>query len=331
MDDRGRLAQPLNRPPRRAAAFGAAKPSVRQRKASRAARGPALRGGQAEGRLAALAGRFAPILELNVPRGAGLAAAIAVVFGGVAWGIVRGGHLPAIVTQFYEARDAAANAAGFRIAEIALTGQKQVSRETILAAAGIAANNSLLFLDAEAAREQLKSNPWIAEATVLKLYPGRLQIAVREREAFALWQENRKVSVIAADGVVVETEVAQRFLRLPLVVGRGAAARASGFLALLERYPDIRAQMRAAILVAERRWNLKLKNGIDVRLPESGMEDALERLVALNRDKKLLSRDITAVDLRLDDRVTVRLSDEAAQLREEALKEKKTGRKGGDA
>ena len=36
---------------------------------------------------------------------------------------------------------------------------------------------------------------------------------------------------------------------------------------------------------------------------------ALERLVALDRDKKLLSRDITSVDLRLPDRVTVRLSD----------------------
>ena len=89
--------------------------------------------------------------------------------------------------------------------------------------------------------------------------------------------------------------------------------------------------LRASILVAERRWNLRLTNGIDVRLPETDVAAALDRLVALDRDKKLLSRDITMVDLRLPDRVTVRLSDAAAQARDEALKANKKKKKGGDA
>jgi cell division protein FtsQ len=89
--------------------------------------------------------------------------------------------------------------------------------------------------------------------------------------------------------------------------------------------------LRASILVAGRRWNLHLANGIDVRLPETNVEDALDRLVALDRDKRLLSRDITMVDLRLPDRVTVRLSDAAAQTRDDALKANMKKKKGGDA
>jgi cell division protein FtsQ len=328
MDDRGCLAQPLNRAPRAAPVLGTAKVLPRRRKIRRRL---SVRSGQVHGRLAMIAEHLAPILELSIPRGAGFAVAMAIIGSSVLFGVVRGGHLPSIVAQFEETRDAAANALGFRIAEIALSGQEHVSRDAILAAAGITASNSLLFLDADGARAQLKSNPWIAEATVSKLYPDRLQIIVREREAFALWQENRKVSVIAADGTVVEPQVTQRFAQLPLIVGGGAANRASDFLALLDRYPAIRSQVRAVILVAERRWNLRLKNGIDVRLPDSGVEAALDRLVALDRDKNLLSRDIVAIDLRLDDRVTVRLSDEAALTREEALKEKKGKRKGGAA
>ena len=83
--------------------------------------------------------------------------------------------------------------------------------------------------------------------------------------------------------------------------------------------------------MAERRWNLRLTNGIDVRLPETNVAAALDRLVELDRDKKLLSRDITMVDLRLPDRVTVRLSDAAAPARDEALKATKKKKKGGDA
>jgi len=100
---------------------------------------------------------------------------------------------------------------------------------------------------------------------------------------------------------------------------------------VLARYPALRDSVRASILVAERRWNLKLANGIDIRLPETKLETALDTLVALDRDKKLLTRDITAVDLRLPDRVNVRLSDTAAQARDDALKIKKPKPKGGNA
>ena len=229
-----------------------------------------------------------------------------------------------------DARDSAANAAGFRIAAISLTGPKEVSREEILTAAGVTGRASLLFLDAAAARTRLLANPWIADAAVLKLYPDRLQITITERQAFALWQKDGRVSVIAADGTVLEPFVENRYLGLPLVVGRGAQRQAKDFLAIVDRYPDIRSAVRASVLVAERRWNLRLNNGIDVRLPEADVERALDRLVALDRDKKLLSRDIVAVDLRLPDRVTVRLSDAAAQVRDDALKDKKK-KKAGDA
>jgi len=229
-----------------------------------------------------------------------------------------------------DARDGTANAAGFRIVSIALAGNHHVTREEVLATAGITGTTSLLFLDVGETRERLKTNPWIADATVLKLYPGELQIGIREREAFALWQKDGQVSVIADDGTVLEPYVAPGLIRLPLVVGRGAETRAKEFLALLDRYPAMRDFVRASVLVGERRWNLRLKNGIDVRLPETDVASALERLVALDREKNLITRDILAIDLRLPDRVTVRLSDAAAQARIDAAKDKPK-KKGGNA
>ena len=94
-----------------------------------------------------------------------------------------------------QARDWAANAVGLRIETVALTGNQHVSREEVLAIAGVTGTTSLLFLDVEQTRGRLKSNPWIAEATVLKLYPRELQITIGEREAFALWQKDGAVSV----------------------------------------------------------------------------------------------------------------------------------------
>jgi cell division protein FtsQ len=263
---------------------------------------------------------LAPIETCRIPRGAGTAVVLAFILASTSFGVVRGGHLPEIVAELAVARDAAANALGFRITSIALTGQSELTREEILSLAGVTGRSSLLFLDAAEARARLKANPWIAEATVLKLYPGRLHITVTEREAFALWQKDGKVTVIAEDGTVLEPYVARRFVHLPLVVGVGAEKRAKEFLALIDQFPLMRDQMRAAILVAERRWNLQLKSKLDIKLPETGIEPALAALVQLDREKKLLNRDLTVIDLRLADRVTVRLSDEAWAEREAAKK-----------
>jgi cell division protein FtsQ len=271
------------------------------------------------------------LIALHVPGGVGVAAAAAIILSSVSWGVVRGGHLPMLIDEFKGVRDLAANAVGLRIAAVALTGNKHLTREEVMAAAGVNGRASLLFLDVGDARIKLKTNPWIAEATVQKLYPDRLSIAITEREAYALWQKDGRVGVIADDGTVLEPYVSRRFTGLPLFVGEGAAAQAKAFSSLIDRFPEIRSEVRAAVLVAERRWNLRLKNGIDVRLPEADPEAALARLSALVRDKQVLSRDIVAIDLRLSDRVTVRLSEDAAAAREEAQKAKKTKAKGGSA
>jgi len=274
--------------------------------------------------------RWSSLINTRWPRGVGVAGSVVVILASLAYGAVKGDHIPSIIAALKDARDGAGNAAGFRIVSVALAGQHHVSREEVLAVAGVTGSTSLLFLDVEQTRERLKTNPWIADATVLKLYPGELQIGIKEREAFALWQKDGQVSVIADDGTVLEPYVSPRLIELPLVVGRGAETRAKEFLALLDRYPALRAFVRAAVLVGERRWNLRLNNGIDVRLPETDIAPALERLVALDKEKNLITRDIVAIDLRLPDRVTVRLSEAAAQARIDAAKDK-AKKKGGSA
>ena len=267
----------------------------------------------------------------RLPQGMGVAASMVLLAATLAYGAIAGDHVAAVTDWLKDARDSAAKAVGFGIIAVSVSGGSQISGDQALAIAGVTGRSSLLFFDAEAARTRLLADPWIADAGVLKLYPDRLQITIAERRAFALWQHNGTVNVIADDGTVLQSFVEDRHRGLPLVVGNGAERRAKDFVALIDRYPEIRAALRASILVAERRWNLRLTNGIDVRLPETGLDAALNRLVELDHQKKLLSRDITAIDLRLADRVTVRLSDAVAQTRDEALKNTAKKKKGGDA
>lgn len=333
MDGGGRLDQSLIWPrPAGSEGGGAEAPQASRRRRRDRAQLPAW----LPGRLAAvLPDRLAAVLPLRLPAlpppGSGIGASALLLLAALGYGVVAGHHRAAAIDFGEDTRDLAANALGFGIATVSVTGAQEVGRTMVLATAGVTAHTSLLFLDADAARARLLANPWIRDAAVLKLYPDRLQITIAERKAFALWQKDGRVSLIAADGTVLAPTVSPAYRGLPLVVGAGAERHAADVLAALGRYPAIGAQVRASVLVARRRWDLQLRNGIDVKLPESGLAAALDRLAALDRDDALLSRDITVVDLRLGDRVTVQLAPAAAKARRDALKDNAKKKKGGDA
>lgn len=264
-------------------------------------------------------------------RGASLLATL-VIGGFTAYGVVLGGHVEEAREFVVDIGDAAANVAGFKVKQVNLSGQNHVTPQEILATAGIKSTTSILFVDADATRAELEALPWIASASVRKIYPDRIDIAIVEREAYALWQINGQIRVIARDGMpIAPYSDDPRYVNLPIVVGEGAQKRVVEIVETLARVPALRDQVRAAILVADRRWTLKLRNGIDVRLPEDGLDKALLQLADLDREKRLLTRDITIVDLRLPDRVVVRLSDAAADARMQMLKAKAKAKKGGPA
>ncbi|MGH6926285.1 MAG: cell division protein FtsQ/DivIB [Propylenella sp.] len=194
---------------------------------------------------------------------------------------------------------------GFGIHDVKITGSREASEIDVLTRLEIA--GSLIAFDVETAQERLASLPWVSKAVVRKFYPSTLAVEITERKPFALWQRDGKVFVIDKAGVEIVPLDESRFAKLPFMVGGGANSTAPDFLADLFTQPDIAMRMRAAVLVAGRRWDLHLEEGVTVKLPEKDIRRALAQLVKLDAEHGLLSRDVTVVDLRLPDRVTVRL------------------------
>jgi cell division protein FtsQ len=267
------------------------------------------------------------IANLHLPRFTGVAATIALFAATSGYGIQRGGHWPQVSGWLLAVGDNAANSVGLQAKAVRITGNRQLAHADILDLAGIGPETSVLFFDPDAARARLRANPWIAEATVRKLYPDQLEVSIVEREPFALWQRDGKIVVIAADGAVIVDGLDSRFQNMPLVVGRGADQRVREIVDLIADRPELSRVVRAAVLVAERRWNLVLKNGIDVRLPDTQVEAALASLLRLDAEKKLMSRDVTMIDLRVPGRVAVRLSDEAFRAHEATVRERQKARR----
>ncbi len=261
--------------------------------------------------------------------GVGTLAVIA-LFGLVgAAGFVENGGYAALVASEGELYDIAARAAGFPISAVTITGQSRLRERELLDAAGVGPRNSLPFLDATAVRERLMQVPLVKSARVMKLYPDRLVIAIEERQPTALWQRDGRVAVISEDGVPIDELRDQRYLGLPFVVGEGAQKRLLEFRMLMGKAGDLAHRIKAGVFVAGRRWNLEMTNGVTVKLPEWDPFGALETLARLQREARILDKDVMSIDLRIPDRISVRLTAEAASAREAQLAPRKSSKSGG--
>jgi cell division protein FtsQ len=235
-------------------------------------------------------------------------------------GMIDGGHWPTVRHELETLHVTTANAIGFRVVAIQTDGQSALTDDEVLLALGVNEDTALPFLDIQAARERLMQNPLVEDATVRKLYPDRVTVHLVERKPFALWQHDGKVQILAADGTAIDEFRDSRFAHLPLVVGPSANLKAQSLLGALAAAPTIKDQTYAAVLVAERRWNLRLRSGIEVKLPEADYGAALARLEALQAKQNLFAKWITTVDLRSPLRTVVKLTPEAAALMAEADK-----------
>ncbi len=254
-------------------------------------------------------------LRRPAPRGVGLAMAAALIFGSSAFGVVRGGEYASFVASEGSVPDFIARALGFDIAIVTISGQAELSESEILSDAGVSPKNSLLLLDAAQARARLETAPLVKQASVRKLYPNHLVIDLIERTPCALWQKDGQVNIVAADGAVIDQMRDQRFASLPFVVGEGANERLSEYTALVAAAGELGPKIRAGVLVANRRWNLKMTSGVEVMLPEVNPQAAVATLVRLQRESRVLDRDVLSLELRLDGRLFARLTEEAAAAR----------------
>ncbi|KQT51049.1 cell division protein FtsQ [Aureimonas sp. Leaf454] len=251
--------------------------------------------------------------RLRAPRFATIAALL--LSSTALYGMAIGGHTTSVI-------DTVAQPLGFSIDRIDVSGNGETSEIDVLQALWGTGAQSLPSLDPAAAREALEAMPWIETASVSKTYPDRVEIKLSERAPFAVWQKGRELFIIDREGGEIMPYGAARFANLPFVVGAGAAKNAASFLDQLDVLPELRARVKAYIRVGDRRWDLRLENGVTIRLPEDGAIEAAAEVSRMDRDVGLLSRDILAVDMRIADRMVVKLTPDALVRRDAALKER---------
>ena len=187
---------------------------------------------------------------------------------------------------------------GLRIENVFVTGRTETEPAEILAALAVRRDGPILDFDPHAARGRVEALPWVARAAIDRRLPGDIWVAIEEHRPLAVWQNEGRIRMVAADGGVIDLAPPPQFADLPVVVGPDAPLHTLSLIRLLDAEPELARRVAAAIRVGGRRWNLEFDNGISVNLPEHDAAAAWRRLAVLTREERLFETGVTAVDLR---------------------------------
>jgi len=245
-------------------------------------------------------------------RGKWLLLSVLFLASAVVYGAIIGGQTGRLLAAAATGVERLAVAVGFGVKRVTVEGQRNATDAAITAALGAGPSTMMLSFDTDAAKERLEAVPWIRHAQVMRLLPSTLQVVVEERSPYAVWQNKGKTFVVDDEGVVLAPALPQAYPELPLVVGEGAGKHAAALYEALEPYGDLKRKMLAALRVGDRRWTLKLRSGLEIMLPDDNLDVALQSLTKIEAEHGVLEKDLAAVDLRLLDRITVRLRETAA-------------------
>ena len=176
----------------------------------------------------------------------------------------------------------------------------------ILAALDVRQGMPVLDIDLAAAQARLEALTWVRSAEIERRMPDTLFIKIEERRPFAFWQRNGALMLIDRDGMVIPAGDLKSYGPLIVLVGDDAPGYAVPLIDLLKTEPALAARVRAGVRLGQRRWTLRFDNGVEAALPETDAAAAWHRLAALEASGRVLERAISAIDLRLPDRVVLK-------------------------
>lgn len=201
---------------------------------------------------------------------------------------------------------------GFTLEDVVVEGRMRTDKAQILKDLDLERGKSLLSISLLESKSKLEELSWVKAVRVERRLPDTLVIRISEKDPVALWQNKSKTYLVDRDGELVEAKEAYKYKDLLVVTGHQAPRFVGELVILLEKFPEIRARVTAATHLRSTRWDIRLDDRVDVKLPEKEIDKALTYLIDLEKHHQL-DQDIKTIDMRLPGQLIFRLKPEAVR------------------
>ena len=200
----------------------------------------------------------------------------------------------------------------FMLSALSIQGSSDSLNAEIREILGLNFPISSFDLDLADLRNRVLSLPPVETAEVRLEGGSILHVKVKEKVPALLLKDDTGIHVLNKNGDYIRPLLSNEYgSKLPVITGEGAQKAAAEAFILFSALYDKLDEVRGLVLVGGRRWNIVLKSGQVIMLPEKKSEQAVQKILILDKAEKILSRDIAVFDFRLPYRITLRFPENA--------------------
>ncbi len=195
----------------------------------------------------------------------------------------------------------------FMLSALSIQGSSDSLNAEIREILGLNFPISSFDLDLADLRNRVLSLPPVETAEVRLEGGSILHVKVKEKVPALLLKDDTGIHVLNKNGDYIRPLLSTEYgSKLPVITGEGAQKAAAEAFILFSALYDKLDEVRGLVLVGGRRWNIVLKSGQVIMLPEKKSKQAVQKILILDKAEKILSRDIAVFDFRLPYRITLR-------------------------
>lgn len=195
--------------------------------------------------------------------------------------------------------------AGFVLKTIRIEGLKELSPELVTKAASMQLGDAMLSMSLKEIRQNIEALPEVRDAKVRRQFPDTITITITERVPSAVWQYGGRWQWLDRDGTVLTNQRLMPSATDLRVMGKDAPTHIESLLHMIEEQPNLKPLVASARRIGGRRWDVVLRPGLLIKLPQDKPEAAWEELAQLYETQNLAARAIRVIDMRVEDRLFI--------------------------
>ena len=138
----------------------------------------------------------------------------------------------------------------------------------------------------------------IKKFIITKTSNNLITIKIEEKNIIGLLKIENNDYLIDEFDNKIETKITPNLFHLPVFIGKNSNKNASVILNLIKE-SDINLNYLSFSFVDQRRWNINLKNGVKILLPETKVLDTLKLLNKVTSKYNILNGNFIEIDMRI--------------------------------
>ena len=195
--------------------------------------------------------------------------------------------------------------AGLKLRYIKVRGRSHIEKETLLSGLDLKLDTPIFRINLKKIHNDVSQIGWVKNVVVERRFPSTIFITLEERVPIALLQTDASHQLIDVAGEIIRGADPRNFTHLKVVAGANAAPNAAPILEALQTEPELFSEVWAINYRSERRWDVHLKSGLQIRLPETDPILAWSRLAVIDRERAITNRDLAVIDLRMPKQLVI--------------------------